>query len=428
MREAQNEWSRLDAADKSTSSDTKVPAAGSATSDHLARQFRKVCRLAIEPVRPYFEKRDELRQSQRGAIEDLLRRAVAEANEQAALRDMVALRRDCAAALRTLDGVDPRERKALAEQLKNALGSLDTRIAGIESAVEIAKTALIDEAKKLGQQTDAKTVASGARELQHRWQATGQGRRKRDDAQWKLFRGAVDAAFANVDAVRAQGAADAQRKLDDAASLCIALEQLAGKDDAPERGAVAHIDDAWRALTVNDEVLRRRYRDAQSALREAAEQRARRKHRARYDHWLAHYRLCRALEHGELTIDATREQQADLPPVDLAKDALLARFEQAISGTANANEHRVEDSAAARDCLIALEQLAGLESPPEDRQRRLDLQVARLSDKLRGKQNVTPEQAFEALLTRWVGGASPEGSVELDARFERAYQTIAESL
>ncbi|MBX3604075.1 MAG: DUF349 domain-containing protein [Piscinibacter sp.] len=413
VKEAQAEWAKLDALE------ARPVQAG----DGLSRRFRTLCRAAIEPVRPYFDKRDELRKSQAAKIDELLARVTAADGDDTPVNTLLPLRREAGEALRNLDRVDPRTRKALAQKLKDALTRIDARVDAINASVQAAKSALIERAEALATLDDVRAAMNTARDLQKHWQAAGNGRRSRDEAQWKAFRGAIDRVFARADGERAQRQAEDKATREAAANLCAELETLAAAQDPPPRGEVARIDAAWQALGIGDPVLRRRHEAAHAALRDAAERRRRGQRRARFDTWLAHYEVLRAGERGERDVESTRAALAALPTLDIAIEAMRQRIDSL------AGAGPVDDTATHRDAVIELERFAGVDSPAEDRQRRLDLQVSQLSARLRGERAQAPAEQLEALLVRWTEtGAFPADSTDFDARLERALRQALDQL
>ena len=113
VREIQAEWTHLD----------QIEARSVHATEGMARHFRALCRKAIEPAKPYFEKRDELRKQGTKETSDLISEArTTAAAEEPDLRALSNLRRQLADALRGLDRVDPRERKNLAAEIKAGPG------------------------------------------------------------------------------------------------------------------------------------------------------------------------------------------------------------------------------------------------------------------------------------------------------------------
>lgn len=404
VREAQTEWTRLDAAE----------GRGNARPGGLAKRFHAACRAAFAPAEAYFKKRQELRQSHGAQVVELLSRVAALADDSADWAAMAVLRREVVEALRGLDRVEPRERKPLAQKLKDSLTALDARVARRDQEVERAKSALIAEAEALGQGAPQRGAVAAARELQQRWQGVGNGRRARDQAQWKVFRGAIDAVFKALDAERAERSArDAQARTD-AEALCAQVEAL-GADTVPDRGALARLQTEWEALRVRDDALTNRFDEARAHVRDALAQHEQQRRTARYSAWLARYRLCRAAEHKAEAADLLRERWAATPVSDIATDQLEQRFAAALDADGIA---AAEDAQPFREVLLELEFLAGIEPTEAEREQRRVLQVARLSARLRGEGTTAPEDELGALLARWSElGSTPEA--ELDARLDR---------
>ena len=406
LREMQAEWTRIE------------KALGLAHPDAMSRRFRAACRRAIEPARPYFEKRDELRASATGELEALIERSSALPEAIDDWKVVIASRRELASALRDLDRVDPRQRKALADRIKAGLSAIDERVDARDKAVAERKDALIAKATALSETQDKRAAISTSRDLQKQWQDSGNGMRRRDEQQWKQFRAAVDAVFASADAERASIADADRERRDQASTLCEELEQLATADEAPERGSVQRIVDAFSSMMDVDAGLRTRFRHAQDALRLAAQARQQAARREHYDTWLAQWKLCRAVERCELEVDTARDQMTALPACDFDTDLIAERFHAAISGIIG----QAADESEFRDAVILFEQFAGIETPQADRQRRLDLQVGQLSARLRGDDRAEPSERLATLMREWLQlGALPGRPDALDQRFERAY-------
>lgn len=416
VREIQVEWATLD----------RLEARPERANEGIDRRFRALCHKAIEPAKPYFEKRDELRKQ--GSEETSL--LIAEARTAVALenpdwRALADMRKRGVDGLRALDRVNPRERKNLAAELKQVLGIIDERIKAQHTQIEMAKASLVTRAEALAEQSDTRTAMNQARDLQKLWQAAGNGKRARDQAQWKAFRSAIDAVFGRADNERAERTAQDRQAIESAENLCVELEALASTNSAPERGEVQRIESAWRALGASDPALRQRYLAAQDALDKHKTRLDKDKRRARFDIWIAHHDLLRKLETNQIDADAFTLARSQLAPVVIAADSLQARIEVSTNRAADAEaEHD-----ALRDCVLEAEQLAGLESAEGDRQRRMDLQVEKLAARMRGVHAPAPDAALEQLLTTWIDLGSPgDADAELEARFNRAVAVMLDTL
>jgi hypothetical protein len=411
VRDAQVEWTRLDAAEGPRG-----------RGGELTRRFHAACRAALAPAQAYFHKRKELRQSHAGEIERVLAQVSALDPGDADWAAITALRRETVEALRELDRVEPRARKTLARRLKDALDALDARIRSRDVAVEQAKAALIAQANTLADELPRGAVAS-TRELQQHWQAAGNGRRARDQAQWKAFRTALDRVFERLDSERIQRSAQDVESKAQAQALCAELESLAAAGSVPDRAMVARIVEGWNTLRPRDEALARRFAAAQERLHEAGREQQRRQRHQRFERWQERAALCRAAELATEPADALRARWDAGADSGIASAALRERFDAALAGMPVAQA----DAAAARTVLLELELLAGIESAAPDREQRRELQVARLAARMRGTAVLSPADEIATLLERWSAlGAPPDA--ELDARFRQVLAAALDTL
>ncbi|HQY54880.1 MAG TPA: hypothetical protein PLU65_06585, partial [Dokdonella sp.] len=149
------------------------------------------------------------------------------------------------------------------------------------------------------------------------------------------------------------------------------------------------------------------------------------KRRAHFDAWVAHYDLLRRFETRQIDGEALSAARARLAPLVIGADAFQARIEAVADGYAIATA----DADDLRDCVLEAEQLAGLESAGEDRQRRMDLQVEKLAARMRGVQAPAAAAALEELMTRWIElGLPGDGDGEREARFKHAAAAILDTL
>lgn len=413
VREAQTEWTRLEVAE----------GRDGARSGGLAKRFHGACRDAMAPTRTYFSRRQELRKSHAEQIAGVLERVGTTDAADGNWAAVVALRREVVEALRALDGVEPRERKQLAQRAKLRLTELDARIATHDGDIERSKNALIAEAEALGQPNPPRSAVAAARDLQQRWQQTGNGKRSRDQAQWKAFRAAIDNVFGRLDAERNERSArDADQRIQ-AEEACAELEILASAD-SPDRGAIAQLEAVLASLQVRDDALLQRVRAAQAALQDASSRRQRNQRHARFDAWLSRYAICRAAETDNGAAEALAARWASAPTTDIGAAQLDLRFARAQSG----DPASAGDADAFADLLTEVDCLSGTESAEADRERRRRLQLERLSARMRGAATVAPYDELAGILVRWseLGTTSLDDADErLDRAVRRALETLA---
>jgi DNA repair protein SbcC/Rad50 len=416
VREIQNEWTTL----------ARIEGRPGRANDGIDRRFRALCQKAIEPAKPYFEKRDELRKQGTEETSQLINEAkTAVAAEDPDWRSLNAMRKRSVEGLRALDRVDPRERKNLAAELKQVLSIIDERIAAQYAEIEAAKAALIGRAEALAEQADVRTAISQAKDLQKLWQTSGNGKRSRDQAQWNRFRAAVDAVFARADGERAARSAQEQEAHKAAEMLCDEFEAIVQSTSEPERGEVQRIESAWQALGSRDGTLRQRFAGAQSALQDMRARVEKNKRRVQFDVWTSHYALLRQFEGGQFDADALAAARSELPAMDIAAD----EYQQRVDSLRDSGSLAFGEADALRDYVLEIEQLAGIEAPEEDRQRRMDLQVEKLSARMRGAQAPSPAAALRELLAGWLTlGAVDDSNSSLEQRFKRALNATLDTL
>ena len=421
VREVRAEWQRLDVSEGLPATDK-----GQRPTQGLARRFHALCNQALKPARGYFDKRDELRKAQEQAIAALIERA-GSAHESADRATCSALRGEVVAALRQLDGVDPRQRKALAQQLKDALGRIDARLDGFNAAVVETKRALIVRAERAAQQADRGAAARELRELQQRWKEAGSARRRDDQALWNDFRAVCDRVFGELDAQRRERA---EREAADQADAQAAVETLEALRSAPVeevRTRRRELTARWTDLDCRDRSLLARWQQAAEALDAAEAAHARQQRDAVFTAALARLRWCERVEaQGGLADGAVGWDEGAAVPGELGA-VLQARRERALAGAAVAPA-AAED--AARQLLVQLEFLAGSATPTEDRQRRMDWQVARLSQRLGQGSAPAPREELREVLQAWIGLGAFDfpAAAALRERFERAFQAALERL
>jgi exonuclease SbcC len=425
VRDARNEWQKLDTAEDLSDQ---------AAAQGIAKRFQALCHQALKPTRLYFDKREEVRKSHQQEIEVLLARTDAIAPENDDWKLIATMRRDTVLALRgELDSVDPRQRTQLAKRLKDAIARLAAMTDAHELTVEQSKSALIAKATSAGANPDAANAPREVRELQKRWQAAGVGKRRTDQKQWEQFRMACDAVFGNLDQAKQQRESAHVALQTQAAALVDELDGLRdslAQGNAEARTRQREIDTQWRELSNVERTLQTRYHAALEAAQAAGEQQQRARRLSRYTNADARYAVLFDLENGRLTAAAAQASWDGLPAATREFSAAMSpRFENALhhsehgSAAESDAEQRTEQ---ARDLLIRIEFIAGLESPPQDRQRRMDYQVSRLSARLRGDNVGNVEVELGSWLSEWyaVGALPTDQAADLHTRYARALQTL----
>ncbi|MEM1081249.1 MAG: DUF349 domain-containing protein, partial [Pseudomonadota bacterium] len=276
---------------------------------------------------------------------------------------------------------------------------------------EQAKRSLVAEARKLAHATDRDAAIEQAKALQARWKRIPPARRAVDQKLWQEFRAPIDPLFEALSQARVEQRAQDRERMETLETLCEEAEQLAQspvEDWTAVAGRLAGLEQQWNE------------QQAPAALRQ---------------------RFGRALDHFEQR-KSVHEQQRQLQQsnrLQALADALQQAWLDRVSGAALGDQSTVEadpdapngtatrlqgrlgefcdpasDQASlaavvagltehARQVVVEMETLAGLDTPAEDRSLRMDYQVERLSERL-GQGAVRPELGEEvrALNKRWL--------------------------
>jgi DNA repair protein SbcC/Rad50 len=283
-------------------------------------------------------------------------------------------------------------------------------------------------------------VIEQAKALQRNWRGVGITPRGADQRLWKAFRGTCDDIFG----FRDQSRHDQQQALDERAarveSLCSEFQQRLASATVDNGGlaALKRELDALGELPRDTQVrLQTQVRELEAAHRRALQERQRRLREQELtllevaDRQMGELEL--AVARGEITaIDAVQERLSTLtadtgdagerqmaPRIHTLERTLtqqeLARFESLIE---DAGERRYR-------LTVETEIRAGLESPAEDQQRRLALQVERLNQGFKQPGRIEQEDAL-ALARRWCEiGPWDANAPALSKRFFNACAQLA---
>ncbi len=413
VRDAREEWQRMNA---NEGIDAEAEAA-----EGISKRFHGLCQRALRPTRGYFSKRQEVRKSHGEEVTALLERAAAIGDDSNDWKGMAALRSEASTALRSLDEVEPQARTALAKRLKDVIARMSTLGDAHDAQVEASKRRLIEQAVALHTQAGNANAARDARDLQKKWTTLGNGRRNVDQRQWREFRTACDAVFGQLDEARKQRDAQTAAQREQAQQLIADYEALAADElltsDAI-RARLRELDASWQSLDNGDRALSQRQQRAHENISLHLKGAARRQRLARYAHALRKYALLRALESGTpVTLDEWQALPASTPQFDTplaARHAVAATPGEAL------------ETEGAREALVRLEFLAGIESPAEDKQLRMNHQVRRLSSRMRDGAATSPEAELSSLLSGWFSRAPQP--LALERRFADAAAAAVDAL
>lgn len=424
---------------------------GSPANQALWERFHTASEAVYGRCRPFMESQATERESNRIArervceqIEDFLRKVDWERVDWKRILRAERETRQTWAAIGPTDG---RHRKALERRYHQSLRQLDQRLDAERKRNQAHKQSLIAQVAALAEWPDLDSAIEQTKALQREWRTTVPARQKDENRLWQSFRAACDAVFERRAALYQAQTNELRDNLAAREAICAEALACAASEEDPRRLASAQreFEERWRAAQGLPVPRQSAVELAQrwQACREEFERRRHlgeeRRRRATLDLLQRQSAICEALELALLG-------ESSDPPDPLAASqlwdacpllsdaelqrALRARFEFALSAAedpARLNELRRRYGAngahRAQICL-QLEIIAGLDSPPEFAQQRLEYQVARLAERMvEGEED--PLQGAGQLLADWyLCGPAPRDH-GLAARFDRIRATLS---
>ena len=399
------------------------------------RRFQRACKDAFDAARPYLEKRSEVREQSHRELEQFLDDARGVVADEATSSDtLIRYQRAAREAIRNLDALPPKTRGKAASALRELMDSISAALDRHFDAIEGEKRRLVAEARKLAHEKDRAVAIDRAKALQAEWKKAGRGRRKSDDQLWREFREPIDPLFEDLRQERDERRQADHQHAEALKTLCGRTEELAeGADPEALAGQIAGLEEEFNQYSTVPPALRKRFQQAldrfQDRIRSAREARV----QARTGHLAA---LAEQLQNAwqQLLAGKARPTLDELSE-DFGDDALGKRLRDRLEqlvGASDPETHRawVDDlTGEARQVVIEMECLSGVESPEEDRQQRMDYQINRLSSRLgEGAPKADLDAERAGLQRRWLASFphDPEQHKALQKRFEKADKILKE--
>ena len=375
----------------------------------LHGQFNRAAERAFEPCRAFYAEQAELRSrnlAERERICEQLETYLANVDWSSA--DMKAaeqIMRTAREEWRSLHPVDRKKSKAIEARFERSQERIHAAVKKAWEGNLASKREIVAAAEALAA-GDAELAAKVAevKRLQQRWRAVGVTPRSADQKLWRQFRGHCDRIFSTRDAHRQQ----AERRVDEAVATA---EDICGTLQAALEASAAHPPDPALVHRLRAELddlkLPERYRRPalrrfEDLARDYSEVLRIAKHKAA----LAHLEQ---LEAWDLEIS---QAEAEGRPVQAPASEFEGRSQDA-----------TDSEQALRELTVAAEIQAGIESPPEDAELRLQVQVKTLNESInRGKgRKAPPELAAEWCRT----GPKTPASDPLRTRFFAALRVLS---
>lgn len=437
IRRLQDEWRGLGEADKGRNKE-------------LWERFSKAADKAYEPCRGYFEKLSELRQvnlNKRKAVCDQLQTYLQQYNwEQADWKAVNEVYETAKNEWRLYTPVERKEGKKIQERFNLLLDQLRERLHGEFERNKNKREKLIESVEGLLALDNIADAIEQAKGLQREWRQIGLVARRDDSRLWKRFRAACDSVFQRRDQQREVAQKEREQNLVHAEHVCEQVEQLAESD-------VSNVQSARQEFRQ----LQQRYADIGSVPKEKQNQ-IKVRFQAVCDQFQQSIKSAEAASRLEGFSEMWRRaaicdeledtllcaSQGDLfgaapdsewhseqsMPVN-AETLLQARYDRAITALQNNQLPTPEQLREAAEQLhllcLRLEIASGVESPQEDQQRRMELQVSRLADGMTQRNDSSSGgEQIEQMQVEWIG-IGPVSVAERE-RFGKRFKAVLQQL
>jgi len=424
IREAQDKWKSLD----------------SKASNTLWRRFSKACDTAYEPCKAHFEKKAKERKENALKREELcahLESFAAEIDwEELNWKSVFNTVRDIDKAWRSIGTTDRKLRKVLTERFDETMATVQKPLDEERERNLKQREDLIKEAEAASTIEDLNEAIETTKKLQSQWEVTVPTTHRAERELWKKFHSACDKAFDRRRQEFQQFDAERQANLEKKDKICKDIEMLADSTEKSTQTLLSifkTLKNEWNAV---GEIPRKVGKGAEKRFNKVCQyfEKAYQARLALAEHeQLEKLRekasLCLILEQAEIRDEAkiatVQEKWENLDALANSRleKTVTRRFKQACDTMGQTKS--VEKIVKEKETLcIRMEILAGIESPPEAMQARMQYQVERLS-KAMGERDSNindKDKDAQAIAQEWytTGSVFGEKSILLEHRFNKA--------
>lgn len=438
IKSLQAEWKALEASEQ-IPGDKHFAAA-----PWMWHKFSTAGHTAFDTVKPYLDKRTEIQsrhaQSLATFMAELEQLASAEPMDWNALgKGMTRGRKK----LHDLNDIPAKQRQKFARKLKATLDKANAVMQAHYQSVETDKMKLIRTASQLAHMEDRSEAIAKAKSLQSDWKNAGSLWRSKEQELWNQFRGHLDPLFEALSEHQASIKAADEQKLVAQKNLCAELKDiLKSEEDLPAlHGKVQGLQDRWKEIQHPERKLVQTFQDMVLQYQQKVEKaQASQANRDIDRHWLKFGLLHELAVTGRTAKGAlskkTETKVSKNWPAESSDDELEVSMDETCKSILDGADTSLSDDeleamkSEARALAIGLEFVAGLPSPDEDREQRMQYQVNRLAASMSGDIKRVPalEEAREAE-RRWLTMHSiPEFEFTYyGERIKQALQTIMEN-
>ena len=439
IKSLQLEWKNLEQSEQ-IPGDKKFSAA-----PWMWRKFSAAGHTAFDTAKPFLDKRSEIQSRHAQSLTTFC--AELQQLAQAEPADWVALAKGLTRGrkkLQDLNEVPANQRQKLARKLKATLDKSNAAMQAHYQQVELEKMKLIRSASQLIHMPERSDAIAQAKSLQSNWKAAGSLWRSKEQELWNQFRDHLDPLFAQLKNEQASIRAADDDRLAAQKTLCSELREILKSEDdlSSLHGKIQGLQDSWKDIEHPDRKLLLSFQEMVGKYEKRVIQSEQQQVKTNRERWW----LKSALLH-ELTVSGrtakgalskkTEARVTKVWPEDGSDDAFESQMDKTCKDILADNMSALTDEeiegkcTQARALCIALEFLAGLPSPDEDRDQRMKYQVDRLAQSMSGEGARIPatEEALEAEKTWLELYVLPEQDFSaFGKRIKLALSTILETV
>lgn len=426
VRELQNTWKSLGV---------------SRASNDLWGRFKTAGDTAYEPCKAWFDQKQKERQEKldaKAALCKSLEQKQASLEENPDWKAIVRLVNNAKREWSKNRVADRKPDKALEQRFSDALKAYEEALSVQYVANSEAKTELVSKVAALAEGDITQHSANQAKSLLSAWKLVGIMRRKEDQVLWETFNGHLGTIFKHQHQVEREKQRAGLEHVFRAKDIIKRLKQLS-KGDTLEESEVQGLSAEFQALAEFPErdkkFLLRDFRQAMDACSRVQENASRRRSNAEFEERGRLVGLCEQLEFAVQQADSQSSNLVDdinhawdASDVRVAPDiaALLQkRRDAAVKHLSNGTHpDYAANESLRRDLLIRMEVAAGLDTPAEDKPRRMQYQLQNLQEGMTSAGVNDSKLVLQQLETEWLA-AGPAGqavSDTLHSRFLKAYK------
>jgi DNA repair protein SbcC/Rad50 len=382
--------------------------------EELWQQFQAASKEAFVPCREFFEAQAKEREENLAHRDRLIEQLQTYLDgydwDNPVWKDVERTFKQAREEWRTYWPVPRQAAKAQEARFEPLMDQLHGKLTEAYDSHKAAKEQLVAQAQRLTEEENLNTAIEGAKQLQTRWKAVGKCR-PRDDAQlWKTFRRHCDAIFARREEEHAAANQARQAQLDQARDIIAHLQSLLEQDASELRGQ----RDTIRTLKGDFDGLNQLPRaqapkvkaelhKVLSAIDQKLEQE---RVQAKERQWQKLHQANAALHQAEVTVLRGKDSAEGLANAQTAMESV-----EQLPGNSrellqerlnNAQQIAPKDQQASEERLgelcIRADILAGVESPADERQARMNYQMQLLQKGL----GQAAQDSADALLMDWL--------------------------